>query len=81
MAFTAILGIAASEPGNVVPGLGASANNFVTFSGLYTLVPTKSSDTVFTSINYPSYTTAVLNIPNPYIETGLIGGMDSPQDQ
>lgn len=80
MALTAKIGIADSQLGNIVPGLGAGAVPYMLYSGVYTLTPNKLDDTLYTSINYPNSTTIVQAILTPYIETGPISDqiMESP---
>lgn len=73
MAFTAQLGTATSYPDNIELGLGAGITPFNKYSGLYKLTPGKTNDTLYSNINYPQVETLIVKIPDPFIESGLIG--------
>lgn len=81
MAFTAKLGIVDSQLNNIVLGLGSSPLPYVLFSGLYTLVDGKTDDTLYLSITYPSSIKVTVEIPNPFIESSLIGEEPTTLDQ
>jgi hypothetical protein len=73
MAITAKLGTVDSQLNNIELGKGANPLPYKIFSGIYTVVDGKADDTLFLSITYPSYITVDIEIPNPFIESGLIG--------
>lgn len=81
MAFTAKLGTVDSQLNNIELGLGATPLPYIIFSGLYTVTTGKYTDTMYLSINYPSYITVEVEIPNPFIESGLIGEEATTLDQ
>lgn len=73
MAVTAKFGISDSQFNNVEFGLGSSGVPFNKYSGVYTLTANKTNDTLYSNINYPEVETQTVAIPNPYIQTGLVG--------
>jgi len=73
MAFTAKLGTNLSYLANIELGLGANPTPYFLFSGIYTITPEKTNDTLYLNINYPSFSTITVQIINPFVEMAYIG--------